>query len=185
MAAVTGAMTMKLTNVGFLLALFLAGCGDDVSGSSSGPTTPPVAQQPAPPAGPPQSLADPRAGCGVETGGFELVADGFVAYTSGTAFYKYYPCEKLAFILLPDIRGVSNSTRFSLSPLPDFLTPATVWAQNIRLNAGDNDGVTTDSVAIILPNSPTILILNDGKEEGWTDHGTKGLGGQVFTLFLD
>ena len=145
---------------------------------------PPLASQPAPQASPPPATT-PAPNCTVQTGSFQLVATGFASDTVGTAFYKFYPCDKLAQIFLPGLSGVSNATTFTASPLPDFLVPATSAVQEHALNGFDN-GVEQSPMSVSLEAGSNVLTyFFHGDSSGWTASGNKGTGLQIITVFLD
>ena len=113
------------------------------------------------------------------------VAAGFTNNTVGMALYKYYPCDKLAYIFLPPLSGPSNATTFTASPLPAFLIPATIGSQEHLVSGFDNGREQSPISVIILAGDPTVRYLRDGDESGWTPSGSKGVGLQVITIFLD
>jgi hypothetical protein len=123
--------------------------------------------------------------CAVQTGSFQLVATGFSADTVGTALYKYFPCANYALIFLPAFSGVSNATTFTASPLPDFLIPATIAWQEAGIHGFDNDVEHADISAVITTGSNVIGFFHNGNQSGWTPSGSKGVGLQVITVFLD
>ncbi len=128
----------------------------------------------------------PGDSCAEESGEFTLTATGFAgAAPTGTALYKYYPCEKLAHIFLPGLGGASNGSTFTAGPLPPFLIPATIPTQEHALNGFDNGVESSPMSAEISAGSPTIQYLKNGLLAGWTPSGAKGIGLQVITVFLD
>ena len=170
-------------------ALILSGCG----GSSAGPavaqpmnTQPPPAAPAAPiaPTAPPAATT-PTVDCSMQSGSFQMVATGFVNDTVGMATYKYFPCQKLAEIFLPALSGPSNGTDFTASPLPDFLIPQTIAAQEHLLGGFDNDKEQAPISVEIFAGDSTLHFLRDGASSGWTPSGSKGVGLQVITVMLD
>jgi len=127
----------------------------------------------------------PTNSCAAESGEFTLTATGFASAPTGTALYKFYPCEKLAHIFLPGLGGASNDQTFTAGPLPAFLIPATIQTQEHALNGFDNGIESSPMSAEISAGSPTIQFLKNGRLAGWTPSGAKGVGLQVITVFLD
>lgn len=124
--------------------------------------------------------------CAVETGSFTLTATGFSGTApSGTATYKLFPCANLAFIFLPGLAGTSDADTFTAGPLPAALIPATIATQEHPVNGFDN-GLEVAPMSIeISSGSSTIQYLNHAALSGWTSSGSKGVGLQVVTVFLD
>jgi hypothetical protein len=145
-------------------------------------TAPPAATAPASttPAATPAA-----ANCAPESGSFLLTASGFTNHTAATALYKYYRCDKLAQIFLPPLFGPSNTTTFTASPLPDFLVPASIPFQEHAVNGYDN-GVEQSPMSVILQAGSNVITYSfHGDNSGWTPSGSKGVGLQVITVFLD
>jgi hypothetical protein len=125
--------------------------------------------------------------CTPQTGSFAVTATGFGpgATTTGDVLYKFYPCEKLAHLFLPALYGPSNAATFSAGPLPTFLIPATIPYQEHIVTGFDN-GVEQAPIQIVLSaGSATMIYSRDGEISGWTPSGSKGVGLQVVTVFLD
>src|SRR5262249_5525515 len=114
------------TSTAFAITGILCACGG--GGGSGGPSAGPAPAQAS------QSL--PAADC--TSGTFTLQAQGFSDAPQGVAYYRYCPAEKMAIILLPGLAGESNSTDFSVGPLPDFLVPASIPAQESIVGGFDN-----------------------------------------------
>jgi hypothetical protein len=121
----------------------------------------------------------------MESGSFHVTATGFTHDTVGMVLYKYYPCEKLAHIFLPAFSGPSNAATFTASPLPDFLIPQTIAAQEHLLGGYDNDKEQAPISVEIFAGDSTLHFLRDGDQQGWTPSGSKGVGLQVITVILD
>lgn len=120
------------------------------------------------------------------TGTFNVTGAGFSgAPPTGVALYKYSPAAKLAWIFLPGISGTSNSTSFSIGPLPSFLMPASIASQQNVLEGFDNGTEQGPLASLILLADSSIHYLKNGQLTGWTASSTKGVGLQVLTLFLD
>jgi hypothetical protein len=130
-----------------------------------------------------QAVSSPD--CTVQTGSFQLVVTGFSADTVGTALYKFFPCAKYALIFLPALAGPSNATTFSASPLPDFLIPATIAWQEAGAHGFDNGVEHADISVVITTGSNVMNFGHNGEMSGWTPSGSKGVGLQVITVFLD
>jgi hypothetical protein len=176
--------------VALLAPIFMTGCG---GGSGAAPVTAapaPVTSAPAS-ASPPTVTTGPAnkvlgTSCDVETGSFDLTATGFSGTAPmGTATYKYFPCSNLAFIFLPGLAGPSDATSFTAGPLPSFLIPATIPTQEHALNGFDNNVEVAPISIEISAGSSTITYLKGGSTTGWTASGSKGVGLQVVTMFLD
>ncbi|MDB6043986.1 MAG: hypothetical protein JWM63_2537 [Gammaproteobacteria bacterium] len=174
------------------IAVILSGCGgssgtpDTASAALNTPAPPPAASQPVqPPPGPSAPSVAPKVDCTMESGSFQMTATGFTSDIVGMALYKYYPCEKLAHIFLPALSGLSNAATFAASPLPDFLIPQTIAAQEHLLGGFDNDKEQAPISVEIFTGDSTLHFLRDGSQEGWTRSGRKGVGLQVITVILD
>jgi hypothetical protein len=155
------------------LLAYLAGCSGSQVSQIASQVVPTAEAAPTTCALPPQS------------GSFQLVATGFSADTVGTAQYKFFPCEKYALIFLPALAGASGATTFTASPLPDFLTPATLPTQEASVHGYDN-GVEQALMSVeISAGSNVITYLRNGDTSGWTPSGDRGVGLQVITVFLD
>lgn len=177
--------------VALFAPIFMTGCG----GGGGTTAAPQLATVSAPASVPPTVTAPPVTGhaskdvgvdCTIETGTFDLTATGFSGTApTGIATYKYFPCAKLAYIFLPGLAGPSDATSFTAGPLPDFLIPATIPTQEHALNGFDN-GVEISPISIeISAGSSTITYLKGGSTTGWTASGSKGVGLQIVTVFLD
>jgi hypothetical protein len=167
--------------------VFFAGCDDSGSAPDIVQTTTAVTA-PTPPASaptPPPTTTPATTNCAPESGSFLLTASGFTNDTAATALYKYYPCDKLAQIFLPALSGPSNATSFTASPLPDFLIPASLPFQEHPVNGYDNDVEQSPMSVYIQSGSNVITYSIRGNEAGWTASGSKGVGLQVITVFLD
>jgi hypothetical protein len=183
---------VRAVSITLAIALFLSGCDGTSSGTPdtasalNTPAPPPVASQPVQP--PPSAQAPsaaPKVDCTMESGSFQMTATGFASDIVGMALYKYYPCEKLAHIFLPAISGLSNAATFTASPLPDFLIPQTIAAQEHLLGGFDNDKEQAPISVEIFAGDSTLHFLRDGAQEGWTPSGSKGVGLQLITVILD
>jgi hypothetical protein len=165
--------------------IILTACnGNDVAVSAAQPPAQAPAPSPTPPAS--STPAPPPADCTMQPGSFQLVATGFTTTTAGMALYKYYPCDKLAHIFLPALSGVSNSTSFTASPLPDFLIPATIPWQEHAIHGADNEIEQAIISVVLQAGSNVLLFTHDANSvNGWTPSGHKGVGLQVITVFLD
>jgi hypothetical protein len=123
--------------------------------------------------------------CTTQSGSFQLVATGFAVDTVGMALYKFFPCDHYALIFLPALAGASSSTRFTASPLPDFLIPATIPTQEASVHGYDNGAEQALMSVHIFAGSNVITYLRNGQDDGWTASGNKGVGLQVIPVFLD
>ena len=125
--------------------------------------------------------------CTPQTGSFPVTASGFGpgATTAGEVLYKFYPCEKLAHLFLPALYGPSNATTFSAGPLPTFLIPATIPYQEHIVTGFDNGVEQAPIMVRLSAGSSTLIYARDGDISGWTPTGSKGVGLQVITVFLD
>lgn len=125
--------------------------------------------------------------CAVELGTFDITATGFSddPAPSGTVSYKYFPCANMAMLFLPGLAGNSNANTFTAGPLPSFLIPATITIQEHALNGYDNGVEQVPMAAHLQAGSSDIVYSFNGNFEGWTPSGTKGIGLQVITVFLD
>jgi hypothetical protein len=85
----------------------------------------------------------------------------------------------------PRFPGPSNATTFTASPLPDFLIPASIPVQEHAVNGFDNDVEQSPMSVYIQSGSNMITYSIRGTESGWTASGSKGVGLQVITVFLD
>jgi hypothetical protein len=157
-----------------VMSVCLSACGEGVTVT---PVAPIVAQAPAPKATTPD--------CTTQSGSFQLVATGFAIDTAGTAAYKLFPCDHYAFIFLPALSGPSNATAFAASPLPSLLIPATIEHQEAGLHGFDNDAEQALMSAVLQAGSDVITFTRNGDIAGWTASGSKGVGLQVITVFLD
>jgi hypothetical protein len=82
-------------------------------------------------------------------------------------------------------RGPSNATSFTASPLPDFLIPASLRFQEHAVNGYDN-GVEQSPMSVYIQSGSNVITFTiRGDESGWTASGSKGVGLQVITVFLD
>ncbi len=177
-----------------LAPIFMTGCGGEGSAatvaapaqlSAAPASTPPPVASTAPTA-PPVTARDAPDPCTPQTGSFTLTATGFSGTApSGTATYKLFPCINLGFIFLPGLAGVSDDTSFTAGPLPSNLIPATIVTQEHAVNGFDNDVESTPMSVIISAGSSTIQYLKNGNTSGWIASGSKGVGLQVITVFLD
>ena len=170
--------------------VFFAGCEDSGTAPNIAQTMtgPQAVTAPAPPAtapAPPPTTTPVTTNCATESGSFVLTANGFTNDTTATALYKYFPCDKLAQIFLPALSGPSNATSFTASPLPDFLIPASLPFQEHAVNGYDNDVEQSPMSVYIQSGSNVITYSVRGSESGWTPTGSKGVGLQVITVFLD
>jgi hypothetical protein len=123
--------------------------------------------------------------CTTQIGSFQLVATGFSADTVGMAQYKFFPCDHYALIFLPSLKGASNATSFTASPLPDFLVPATLPFQEASVHGYDNGAEQALMCVTLSAGSNVITYERNGDAAGWTPSGDKGVGLQVITVFLD
>jgi len=158
------------------IAALLSACGGEASSPSPAADTPkPLVQK---------ATSIPSSDC--ETGTFMLTASGFDgAAPHGLAYYRYCPTEAIAFILLPGLAGTSNSTSFTASPLPSFLIPASIPAQEAIIGGFDN-GVEVQPLSVEIFSGDSVLHFNlRGSQTGWTPSGAKGAGIHTVTLFLD
>jgi hypothetical protein len=121
----------------------------------------------------------------MQSGSFQLVASGFSVDTVGMALYKFFPCDHYAFIFLPALSGPSNATSFTASPLPSLLIPATIEHQEAGLHGFDDDMEQTLMSAVLQAGSDVITFTRNGDTAGWTASGSKGVGLQIITVFLD
>lgn len=120
------------------------------------------------------------------TGQFNVTGAGFSGTAPiGVALYKYSPTANIAWLFLPAITGVSNSTSFSISPLPSFLIPATIATQQCLVEGFDNGTEQGPLNAVISAGSNILVYQKNGSSTGWTASGNKGIGLQVITFFLN
>lgn len=183
---------VRAVSITLAIALILSGCNGissgtpDTASALNTPAPPPAASQPVqPPPAPSAPSAAPKVDCTIESGSFQVTATGFTSDIGGMALYKYYPCEKLAHIFLPPLSGLSNAATFTAGPLPDFLIPQTIAAQEHLLGGFDNDKEHAPISVEIFAGDSTLHFLRDGAQEGWTPSGSKGVGLQVITVILD
>ena len=177
-------------------SLLLSGCGGSSKDVDSIPlSVPPAIVAPAAAAPTALPVTVPAAAttktsatdpCAVELGSFDLTATGFSGTApTGTATYKYFPCANMAMIFLPGLAGSSNADTFTAGPLPSFLIPATIANQEHALNGFDNGVEQGVLSANLQAGSSTITYAIKGDWSGWTTSGSKGVGLQVITVFLD
>lgn len=108
-----------------------------------------------------------------------------VGFTNAISFpCSYTIVANVATVSIGGVVGVSNSTGFSLTGIPNALQPPTTQQQPL-LGVGSDNGSTVNPVYAFVGALQSTWILAYGASVAWTASGQKGLSGNcVFSYLL-
>lgn len=99
-----------------------------------------------------------------------------------TAMGKYIKIGRLISFTIKGFNGTSNSTSFSLSPIPTLIRPSSDMSGAVYAT---DSGVGLLATYVIVPGGNIVLYKTPGVAASWTASGVKGINSLSITYIQD